>query len=76
MDMITPPGWLIRDRLAELLLWEEGSEWADDTERHYELADAILARFEVQPKPEAIRHPTGGPYFEFVDLPLPSKGES
>jgi hypothetical protein len=32
-----------REQIAALLLYEEGSEWAEGTNRHYELADAVLA---------------------------------
>jgi hypothetical protein len=32
-----------RDQIASVLLYEEGSEWAENTNRHYELADAVLA---------------------------------
>jgi hypothetical protein len=32
-----------REQIASVLLYEEGSEWAENTNRHYELADAVLA---------------------------------
>jgi len=33
---------LDREALAARLLYEEGSEWAEGTDRHYELADVVL----------------------------------
>lgn len=41
MDLARPMP--TRDQIAAVLLYEEGSEWAADTSRHYELADAVLA---------------------------------
>lgn len=42
----------VEQELAELLLCEEGSEWAENTTRHFELAKIILNNFEVLSKTE------------------------
>lgn len=45
---------LDRKAVADRLLYEEGSEWADGTDRHYELADAVMELARPMPTREQL----------------------
>lgn len=55
---------LDREALAARLLYEEGSEWAEGTDRHYELADVVMEMARPVPSREAIMSAMIGAIYE------------
>jgi hypothetical protein len=49
-----PRPLLDREAVAARLLYEEGSEWAEGTDRHYELADAVMELARPMPTQEQV----------------------
>lgn len=55
---------LDREAVAARLLYEEGSEWAEGTNRHYELADAVIELARPMPSRDEIMSAMIGAIYE------------